>query len=32
MIPDFLVPFKHYTEDVISDAVNDRLNPELIDL
>lgn len=31
MLPDFLVPFKHYTEDVISDAVTDRLRPELID-
>jgi len=30
MLPDFLVPFKHYTEEVISDAVNDRLNPEWI--
>lgn len=26
MIPDFLVPFKHYTEEVISKAVNDRLD------
>lgn len=26
MLPDFMVPFKHYTEDVISDAVNDRLD------
>lgn len=26
MLPDFLVPFKHYTEDVISDAVSDRLD------
>jgi hypothetical protein len=26
MLPDFLVPFKHYTEDVISDAVNDKLD------
>ncbi len=24
MLPDFMVPFKHYTEDVISDTVNDR--------
>ena len=24
MLPDFMVPFKHYTEDVISDAVNDK--------
>ena len=31
MLPDFLVPFKHYLEDVISDAINDRLNLELID-
>lgn len=23
MLPDFMVPFKHYTEDVISDSVND---------
>ncbi len=23
MLPDFMVPFKHYTEDVISDTVND---------
>lgn len=23
MLPDFMVPFKHYTEDVISDCVND---------
>lgn len=30
MLPDFLVPFKHYTEDVISDAVNDRLDLTLI--
>ena len=22
MLPDFMVPFKHYTEDVISDCVN----------
>ena len=24
MLPDFMVPFKHYTEDVISDTVNDN--------
>ena len=27
LLPDFMVPFKHYAEDVISDAVNDRLDP-----
>ena len=26
MIPDILVPFKHYDSDVIQDAVSDRLN------
>lgn len=26
MLPDILVPFKHYTEDVIADAVSDRLD------
>ena len=26
MLPDFMVPHKHYTEDVISDAVSDRLD------
>lgn len=29
MIPDFLVPYKHYTEDVIRDAVNDQLDLSL---
>lgn len=29
MLPDFLVPFKHYSEDVISDAINDRLSLEM---
>ena len=24
MLPDFMVPFKHYTEDVISDTINDN--------
>ena len=24
MLPDFMTPFKHYTEDVISDCVNDK--------
>ena len=26
MLPDFMVPHKHYTEDVIGDAVSDRLD------
>lgn len=26
MLPDFLVPFKHYAEEVISKAVNDMLD------
>lgn len=26
MLPDILVPFKHYTEDVIADAVSNRLD------
>lgn len=26
MLPDFLVPYKHYSEDTISDAVNDQLD------
>lgn len=28
MLPDFLVPFKHYQEAVIEDAIDDRLSPE----
>ena len=28
MLPDFLVPFKHYQEAVVVDAVDDRLLPE----
>lgn len=31
MLPDFLVPFKHYQEAVIVDAVDDRLVPEETD-
>lgn len=31
MLPDFLVPFKHYQEAVIVDAVDDRLLPEETD-
>lgn len=26
LLPDFMVPFKHYTEDVISDSVHDESN------
>ena len=28
MLPDFLVPFKHYQESVIADAIDDRIIPE----
>ncbi len=28
MLPDFLVPFKHYQETVIVDAIDDRIVPE----
>jgi len=31
MLPDFLVPFKHYQEEVIVDSIDDRLVPEEID-
>lgn len=31
MLPDFLVPFKHYPETVIVDAVAGRLAPEEVD-
>ena len=30
MLPDFMVPFKHYTEDVISDVVNDKSDQSMI--
>ena len=29
MLPAFMVPFKHYSEEIISDAVTDRLDPEI---
>ena len=28
MLPDFLTPFKHYQEEVIADAVDDRIDPD----
>lgn len=31
MLPDFLVPFKHYAEAVVVDAVDGRLVPEEAD-
>ena len=31
MLPDFLVPFKHYEEPVVVDAIDDRLKPETSD-
>lgn len=31
MLPDFLLPFKHYQEDVIADSLDGRLEPELSD-
>lgn len=31
MLPDFLLPFKHYHEEIIVDALDDRLDPELLD-
>ena len=30
MLPDFMVPFKHYAEDVISDVVNDKSDQAMI--
>ena len=30
MLPDFMVPFKHYTEDVISDCMNDNTDQSQI--
>ncbi len=31
MLPDFLVPFKHYQETVVVDAVDDRITPDRSD-
>ena len=31
MLPDFLVPFKHYHEEVICDAICDRIDPRKSD-
>ncbi|MBQ6388523.1 MAG: hypothetical protein IJH90_02690 [Mogibacterium sp.] len=31
MLPDFLVPFKHYQETVVVDAVDDRIMPDSSD-
>ncbi len=31
MLPDILVPYKHYSEDVIRDAVSDKLDLSMID-
>ena len=31
MLPDVLVPFKHYEESVIGDALDDRITPDTSD-
>lgn len=31
MLPDFLVPFKHYSEEVIVDSIDNRILPEEMD-
>lgn len=31
MLPDCLLPFKHYPEEIIADSVDGRLDPELSD-